>query len=391
MSAGTQPRNRAFELLMMRLDEMAPLLTAEGDQCDIDGKLTDRVVQALHDSGVLRMSIPRELGGYEVTPRQALQILEKVTYADASTGWNVLALSVIIGMTAAFQGRDASEEWFGDGRYIVIAGQGSRLGTAKKVDNGYLLSGTWQFASGSALASHIHSAALVEETGEPRMFTVPKEQVEIFDNWDVMGLRATASNDYACRDVFVPASATFGVTAHQPVFGGAMYRMGLANMVTINHAGWALGVGRRMLDELKKIAAQKTGTPGATVDNQQFYAEFAMAESKLRSARALAFEVWAECEATLEAGVDLSTEQDTLIRLSLANATWSAHDVAATVYKWAGTSGLRRGPIQRFFRDMNAGTQHVTSGPGAVQGCGRHLAGLASNASWQAFTLVAAE
>jgi hypothetical protein len=164
--------------------------------------------------------------------------------------------------------------------------------------------------------------------------------------------------------------------------GGAIYRMGLANMSGICHTGWALGVGRRMLDEMKVLAAKKTGTPGASVDTGQFYAEYARAEATLRAARAWAMEVWEDNEATLDAGDLLTTEQETLTRLMLNTTTWSVHEVGQTVYKWAATAALRRGDLQRFFRDLHAGTQHITSGPVVLQNCGKWLSGLAPNARW---------
>src|SRR5207302_9303143 len=183
-------------------------------------------------------------------------------------------------------------------------------------------------------------------------------QARIVDNWDVMGLRATNSIDYVCEDVFVPDTHVYEVSTMDPRKGGAIYRMGLANMAGICHTGWALGVGRRMLDELKTLVAAKTGTPNAGVDTQQFYAEYAEAESRLRAARAWSMEVWADNEATLDSGELLSTEQETLTRLALNNTTWSVHAAGETAYKWAGTAALRRGALQRYFRDLHAGTQH---------------------------------
>jgi hypothetical protein len=53
-----------------------------------------------------------------------------------------------------------------------------------------------------------------------------------------------------------------------------------------------------------------------------------------------------------------------------------------TVYKSAGTTALREGDLQRYFRDMHAGTQHMSSGPGVLQQCGRQLAGLAEGSRW---------
>jgi hypothetical protein len=71
--------------------------------------------------------------------------------------------------------------------------------------------------------------------------------------------------------------------------------------------------------------------------------------------------------------------------------TWAAHEVAAFVYKSAGTAGLRAGTIQRLFRDMNAGTQHVVASPPVFRTLGRQLAGLAEGQSWRFLDLVDAK
>lgn len=374
--------------LLERIEDISPLLMSQAAQNEELGHLTDAAANALHDAGVFRIGIPRELGGYEASPRQVIEVIEKLSYADASTGWAVMALQMITGTTAAYQSAEATAEMFADGGYHLVAGQGTRLGSAKKTEGGYLVTGSWSFASGLPHASHIHTAALVEETGEPLIFTFPKEQATIVDNWDVMGLKATGSIDYSTKDLFVPEAYTYNVATKDFVHGGGLYRMGLANMSGINHAGWALGVGRRILDEMKLLAQKKSGTPGTSVDTDQFAAEYARAEATLRSARAFVMDVWAGNEATLDSGGILSAEQETLTRLALNNATWSAHEVCMTVYKWAATAALREGDLQRFFRDMHAGTQHMTSGPVVLQACGRMLSGLAKDGEWVFFSLV---
>jgi len=76
------------------------------------------------------------------------------------------------------------------------------------------------------------------------------------------------------------------------------------------------------------------------------------------------------------------------MRLGMANMTWSCHEVADFVYKSAGTVALRAGTIQRLFRDMHAGTQHITSAPLVFRGTGRELAGLATGKKWVFLDLV---
>ena len=380
-----------FDTVMDRLAEIAPVLQEEADKGEELGRLTERAAEALRWSGALRISVPHELGGLEFSPRQVIDTIAAVSHADASAGWSLMALQMVTGTTAAYLGPEAARELFADpasGRHALIAGQGTKLGRAVPVEGGYRISGHWHFASGIFMATHVHTAALCEETGRPLVFTLPVEQARLVDNWDVLGLRATGSIDYVCDDVFVPGTHVYESATMDVLHGGATFRMGLANMSGVCHTGWALGVGRRLLDELRTLAAKKSGTPGASVDTQQFHAEYAEAEARLRAARAYAMDVWADNEATLDQGERLSTDQETHTRLMLNHTTWSAHAVGRTVHRWAATAAIRRGPLQRFLRDLDTGTQHVTSGPVVLQNCGKHLSGLAPTGRWVFLDLV---
>jgi alkylation response protein AidB-like acyl-CoA dehydrogenase len=375
-----------FPATLERIDVLGRALDANADAAEELGRLPEETARALLDAGVVRALLPQNLGGYEFSPRQLIETVERVSYHDAAAGWTMMALQLVTGTTAAYLNAVAATELFPDvagGDYALLAGHGTRPGRAVPVEDGYLVSGSWQFASGMAHATHIHSAIQVEGTGELRVLAMPKSQVELVDNWDVLGLRATHSIDYHCADVHVPATHTYLATTTDPANGGAIYRLGLVNMAAIGHTGWAFGVGRRLLDELKSLAAAKSGTRNAAVDTAQFHAEYATAEAKLRSARAWATEVWRGIEATLNAGELASTEQDTLLRLALNHATWTVQDVGQTVHRWAGTAAIRRGPIDRFLRDLGTGTQHITSSPMVLQNCGKWLSGAQRQAHWE--------
>ncbi|MFC5061979.1 acyl-CoA dehydrogenase family protein [Actinomycetospora atypica] len=379
-----------FDEMMARLADIDPVLREEAERNEAGGRLTPRVERTLTEAGVFDMGMPTELGGSEFSPSQLIEAIAAVSRADASTGWVAMTLQMVASTTAAYLGADAVAE-LNDGasHRVLAAGQGTRPGRARTTDGGYLVSGSWQFASGLHHCTHVHTAAIVEETGMPLVFTLPKERATLVDNWDVMGLRATGSIDYHLDEVFVPAEHTYVATTTEPLIGGAVFRLGLANMAGVCHTGWALGVGRRLLDEMRAIAVAKSGTPGgAGVDSAEFHGEFARAEGRMRSAAAFNREVWADNEATLATDTPLSTDQETLTRLALHEATAAAQEVGQTVYRWAGTAALREGPLNRVFRDLHGGTQHVTSGPGVRQGCGRRLAGLAPDAHWVFLDLV---
>ena len=375
--------------LVERAKSVACIADLHAEYGDKNGQLADPVVQALHREGLLSMWVPRAVArGHELDPVSSLKVLESVAYGDPSAGWVLMAAALAIGTGAAYLEDAAVGELFNSERLPVIAGQGTRPGKAVPSDGGFLLSGSWSFASGIKHGTHIHTLGVVETTGEPRIFVLPVGKARLIDNWDVMGLRATGSIDYTIENVFVPAPYTHFAVTENPKRGGALYTIGIIGFALICHSGWACGIARRMLDELSAIVRSKVGRAGSVGDSDAFQENFANAEATFRAARAFIYEVWAEAAETILRGDKLSVRQNTLIRLALSNATWSAQEVAAFVYKTAGTVALRAGTMQRLFRDMHAGTQHITSAPGVIRAAGRELAGVASGKRWLFLDLV---
>ena len=375
--------------LMARAKSVADIADRYADEGDKLGRLAEPVVEALHREGLLGMWVPRSIaGGAELDPVSSLQVVESVAYGDPSAGWVLMAASLAIGTGAAYLEDSAVSELFPGSRLPVIAGQGTRPGKAVSAPGGFMLSGSWSFASGIKHGTHIHTLGIIESTGEPRIFVVPVGKVTLIDNWDVMGLRATGSIDYKIDNVFVPEAYTHFAVTEAPKRGGTLYTIGIIGFAVICHSGWACGIGRRMLDELSTIVRSKIGRSGSMADSDAFQEDYAKAEMTYRSARALVYETWQDAANSLRQGDKLSVRQNTLLRLAMANATWSAQEVAAFVYKTAGTVALRAGTLQRLFRDMHAGTQHITSAPPAIRATGRELAGLATGKRWLFLDLV---
>ena len=74
------------------------------------------------------------------------------------------------------------------------------------------------------------------------------------NDWNVLGLRATGSVDYTITDLFVPNEFSHPPGVLQPKRGGNVYLIGLLGVAVIGHTGFALGVGRRALDEIAAFA-----------------------------------------------------------------------------------------------------------------------------------------
>ncbi len=304
--------------LAERAKVLVPLLDTHAPYGDEHSLLAPEVVDAYNEAGLLKMWVPEELGGFELGPLDSLEVLALTAYGDPSAGWVQMAASLAIGTAGSYLGETAVKELFGNGRCPVIAGQGTAPGRAKTVDGGYLLTGSWSFASGLRHGDHIHTLGIIEETGEARIFVVPVEKAELFlDSWDVMGLRGTGSIDYTITDAFVPEDYTHFAFTREPLHGGSLYHLGIIGIAVVCHSGWAMGVGRRLLDELGDLVRTKKGRPGSLIDTDSFRTNLAKAEARFRSATAFVREAWTDVEASVDAGEEITVRQDTLIRIAL--------------------------------------------------------------------------
>jgi alkylation response protein AidB-like acyl-CoA dehydrogenase len=374
-----------------RAQGVAKIADQHAEYGDKNGRLAEPVVEALHREGLLGMWVPKALNGAELDPVSSLEVIENVSYGDPSAGWVLMAAALAIGTGAAYLGDEAVKQLFSGARLPVIAGQGTRPGTAVPEKGGLRLSGSWSFASGIKHGTHIHTLGVIQGTGEPRIFVLPVEQATLIDNWDVMGLRATGSIDYKIDGVLVPESYTHFAITETPKRGGALYKLGIIGFAAMCHSGWACGIGRRLLDEMAAYVRGRGGRAGTQSTSESFLEQYAQAEGTYRAARAFIYETWNDVRRTLDRGDSPSVRQHTLIRLGIAHVTWAAHEVATFVYKAAGTTGLRAGTIQRLFRDMHAGTQHIVASPPVFRALGRELAGLAEGQKWRFLELVDAK
>lgn len=375
--------------------DLSAFFSAQAPHNEAKGALTEETLGALRAGGFFGMWIPRCFGGTEAGPLDALEVIEALCYADASTGWVLMASQVAMGSAAAYLPPAGAEALFATA-WPIIAGQGAANGRAEVENGGYRLTGRWFFGSGLLHADYVHTGGVVHENGRPRLlpgtstpdvriFIVPVQQVELLGNWDVLGLRATGSIDYAINDVFVAEEFTHPQSANVPNQGGALYRLGISGIGAICHTGFALGVGRRFLDELAAVARAESGRPQLLPQpggGESFQEQFALAEAKLRSARALACETWSGIEAGLHSGAGVSVRQGTLLRLSLNYATTAIAEACNFAYRYAGSLALRDGTMQRLFRDMHSGTQHITTGPNILRECGKELVGMGAGKMW---------
>jgi len=96
---------------------------------------------------------------------------------------------------------------WGDDPEAVAASSLAPREAARRVKGGWRLSGRYPFSSGCDYAQWAIIGAFLGEKGDPRHIAyllVPLAEVEIVDDWQVLGLLGTGSKSLVLHDVFVP-------------------------------------------------------------------------------------------------------------------------------------------------------------------------------------------
>jgi alkylation response protein AidB-like acyl-CoA dehydrogenase len=350
---------------------LSPLVEREAASAESEGTLPQSLVDAFRESGLFALQIPRALGGSEADAVTSLAVYEEVCRADGSAGWTLLANASTSAFATTYTSDDAVRAMFAGG-IPTHAGQFSPRGRAVATGDGYTISGHYSFGSGSGHADWVGGGALEMLDGEPRMmapgrpairvFFVPRDHVEFAGNWDVIGLVGTGSFDYVVPEQYVDAGFTFDLIGGRPLRGGPIYRMGVLGLALIGHAGFALGVGRRAIDEVTVIARtkQRMGAASRIADRERFQFELGRFDAALRSARSFVYESFGEAQAELDRGDDLTVARLVRLRQATTYATHVAVDVTRFAYSFAGTDPIRTpSALGRCFRDIHAASQHL--------------------------------
>ena len=374
-AARAATRSALFGAIETQRDKLAA-------HCDSDeqlGTLSPASIEALVASGVLRMKLPRVLGGFEADLVTQMEVLERLAMINPSVGWCAMVGATSLGVPGAFLTDAGIARMFADGRTPRGAIVVTPSGVATPVDGGFRVNGRWAFASGVRHSEWVVAITRVEGAAaappEIRFVVFPTAQCEILDNWQVLGLKGTGSCDIVVKDLFVPPAMSFAAS-DAPQRGGPLYRIGLPAFVAYEHAGFALGVARRVLDGLVTIMqSKKRGyAPGGTsmADRSAVQGLLGHSEMRLRAARALNIEVNEQLWDTVSSGQALSAQEQCTVRSAATYATEVATEVVNQAFRYAGASAVYASHyMQRCLCDLTVAAQHYMVADTAYEQLGR--------------------
>ncbi|HUH39896.1 MAG TPA: acyl-CoA dehydrogenase family protein, partial [Castellaniella sp.] len=295
------------------------------------GHIPQDIIDRFKGLGVYRALVARRFGGDERSPAEFCQLIERISHADGSAGW-VASFGIGPVYLSALPVATLETLYREGGVDQVFAGGIFPPQPVEATDGGLKVQGRWSFSSG-CMGADVVGVGIIPKTsdgvGLPRMAVMSRKQVHIEPNWDVMGLKATGSNDLVADGVTVAEDWTF-------VRGGAssldtpLFRYPALAFATQVLAVVALGIGRAAIDEILQMAAGRKSVTGAPNLGERIYVqlEIAKIEAELRSARSWFYEAINDAWQVLVAGGKLEDHLISMLRLSATHAARVGADVA---------------------------------------------------------------
>jgi alkylation response protein AidB-like acyl-CoA dehydrogenase len=356
------------KLLLSNVAEIAPVLRGQVEDEEEAAQFSRASSDALRDAGVLKMKLPRSLGGFEADLVTQFEVLEALSMISPAAGWCAMVGATSLAMPGAFLPQGGIDRMFAGG----VVPRGAILimptGKASRTEGGFRLTGRWSFASGVHHAEWVSARGLLYGTsdGPPilHMFTFPASEIEIHDNWDVMGLRGTGSCDISVDDIFVPEDCAWNVETQPPRRGGPLYQLGVPSFVAYEHAAFATGVARHALNLLTERAIDKKrgyGPDAGTLADRQVVQRFiGHSDLKLRAARGLAVELNRRAMELARNGEGMTAQQAIELRGIACYCTEVAIEIVGQAFRYSGANSIfAKNSMQRFLRDLNAAGQHL--------------------------------
>lgn len=350
---------------------LAPAIAARAEATEQNRSVPEESIRELLDAGLFGVVTPRRWGGSELGFGTMLEVQAEIASACASTGWVYGVLAGHTWLGALFP-EPAQAELFANPR--SLAASLIRLGGEQptRVDGGFRWAGgTGKFCSGIDHSDWVLVGGQVTEedgTGEAWYFLLPAEDVEIIDDWYAVGLKGTGSKSLRVRDAFIPEhravrfrDLSAGRAPGAALYADGHYSLPYETVWPLSLAGAPLGAARGAIRAFTAATEKRVAglPPVAQAANGPAFVRLAKASAQVEAALALLLKDAAAADDALPGSTYTGLEKAARSR-NLAYAVQQCRDAVNTLYEASGGSGVYlSGEIQRWWRDVNAASQHV--------------------------------
>lgn len=359
---------------------------------DRDNRFCQEDFDELKEAGYLMMTVPEGFGGHGMNLAEVTQVTRKLAYHAPATALCMNMHHYWIGLIADLhRAGDTSLDWAlqdaADGE-VFAAGHAESgndlpllLSTteAKPVDGGYEFTGRKSFGSLTPVWTRLGLHGMdTSDPDNPKIIHAfmrrDDDNFEIKETWDVMGMRATRSDDTILNGVFIPDERIARVV---PIGAAGIdqFVLGIFAWALVNFGSIYYALGQRALDLTIQAVQNK---PTIAIPNgmshhpaiQHGIAEMTMILEGIGPQLDKVAQDWSD-------GVDHGPAWGVKIIAAKYNAVENAWKVVDRAMDLSGGFGMfKKAELERLFRDARAGRFHPANSVLAHEFIGKGMLGI---------------
>jgi 3-hydroxy-9,10-secoandrosta-1,3,5(10)-triene-9,17-dione monooxygenase len=368
---------------------MVPLLAAREPDTMATRQVPVETIADFHRTGILRLLQPRRFGGCQASFGSFSRIIEILAEGCAASAWVYAVLGEHQWIVACMSEQAQDDIWGEDPLAVACSSLAPRE-TARAAPGGWRISGRFPFSSGCLHAQWAIIGARCEDAAgnQPtRYLLIPMRQIEIVDDWAVLGLRGTGSRSLQIDDVFVPAhrgvllrdlydGTTPGARVHSDY---PLLRVPRGLLVPFSLPVVAFTLARRTLS-LVAASLRTRLSRGTRVmsDSEVVQQQLGEAAAEIETAILIMHARRDKTLALVDSGAAIPPEQAMRNRRDIAFAVWQLRRGVERLVELAGARAVfDADPVQSLWRDvLTISTHTVVSRHLAMVPAGRMLLGL---------------
>ena len=363
-------RGESAEILIERARSLVPALRQRSKQANADGRLPRETIDDFQRLGLTRCLQPKMFGGFGSDYRVFSKMIRALAQGCGSSAWVCAVHTEHSWVVGQFSESAQHAVW--DDDPLAVASASFMVGsTADVVAGGHRLSGRWGYVSGCDYAQWVLLHAMVKGDGAPeaRLFLVPIGEVEIIDDWDVLGLRGTGSKSVTVKNLLVPADRSVSihelktgtapgtaVHADNPLYRTPRNMLALFSLSTVN-----VGLAERAVTEFVEFtrARQSRGVRVAGLEAMQLMVAEASAQAE--TAALIGEHTIDRATQMVESRQAITADDVAWSRRNASYSTQLAQSAVRLIFEAAGGTALyASNPLQEIFRDVMAASAHLS-------------------------------
>lgn len=339
---------------------------AEAEQLGI---LHPRQLEIIYRQQWFKLLVPKVYTGLQISLSELVRLQEAISWTDGSTGW-VVTLCCGAGWFGGFIDPEIAGQVF-DNNDVCLAGSGAVCGTAELTETGYIINGSWKYASGAHHATHITANCAIKKDGEPVLnadgeqlvlpFIFDKKDVQILPAWKYVGMIATGSDAFEVKNLVVPHARQFKIDHSAAIVDEPLYRYPFLQLAEATLAVNISGIAIHFIDLCGDVFKERMNHPRLTGQQKESLIDsLALANKEMNQLRSVFFDAVDASWESLANENNVPDAQLNQVSATSRKLAITAREIVDRLYPFCGlTAASRTTEINRAWRDLHTASQHT--------------------------------